>query len=43
MSDELAVPAVPVYIQEKIHPKAIIENVRAEARKDKEMPRANRL
>jgi len=42
-SKELAVPAVPVYIQEKIHPKAIIENVRAEARKDKEMPRANCL
>jgi len=33
--DDLAVPAVPVYIQEKIHPKAIIENVRAEAKKDK--------
>jgi len=31
----LAVPAVPVYIQEKIHPQAIIENVRAEAKKDK--------
>jgi len=26
---DLAVPAVPVYIQEKIHPQAIIENVRA--------------
>ncbi|HEX9653710.1 MAG TPA: DNA methyltransferase, partial [bacterium] len=31
---DLAVPAVPIYIQEKIHPQAIIENVRAEARKD---------
>ena len=32
----LAVPAVPVYIQEKIHPRAIIEEVRAEAqRQDK--------
>ncbi len=25
---DLAVPAVPIYIQEKIHPQAIIENVR---------------
>ena len=32
-SHDLAVPAVPVYIQEKIHPQAIIENVRAEAKK----------
>jgi len=31
---DLAVPAVPIYIQEKIHPLAIIENVRAVARKD---------
>jgi adenine-specific DNA-methyltransferase len=30
----LAVPVVPVYIQEKIHPQAIIENVRAQAKKD---------
>lgn len=30
----LEVPAVPVYIQEKIHPQAIVEQVRAEARKD---------
>ncbi len=29
----LAVPAVPIYIQEKIHPQAIIDNVRAEAKK----------
>jgi hypothetical protein len=27
-SRDLAVPAVPIYIQEKIHPQAIIENVR---------------
>jgi adenine-specific DNA-methyltransferase len=27
----LEVPAVPVYIQEKIHPQVIVENVRAEA------------
>jgi adenine-specific DNA-methyltransferase len=31
---DLAIPAVPVYIQEKIHPQAIIENVRAEAKKE---------
>ena len=29
----LEVPAVPVYIQEKVQPRAIIENVRAEAMK----------
>jgi len=33
--EELVVPAVPVYIQEKIHPQAIIEDVRAQAKKDK--------
>ena len=31
---DLDVPVVPVYIQEKIQPRAIIENVRAEAQKD---------
>jgi len=31
---DLQVPAVPIYIQEKIHPQAIIENVRAEAKKE---------
>jgi len=30
----LEVPAVPVYIQEKINPQAIVEQVRAEARKE---------
>jgi len=30
---DLAVAAVPVYIQEKIHPQAIIEDVRAQAKK----------
>ncbi|MDG4551714.1 MAG: site-specific DNA-methyltransferase [Candidatus Contendobacter sp.] len=30
---DLAVPVVPVYIQEKIHPQAIIEDVRASARR----------
>ncbi len=33
-SQDLAVPAVPIYIQEKIHPQAIIENVRAEPKKE---------
>ena len=32
---DLAVPAVPVYIQEKINPQAIIENLRAQAKKVK--------
>ena len=30
-SADLAVPVVPVYIQEKIHPQAIIDDVRASA------------
>lgn len=32
--EDLVVPAVPIYIQEKISPQAIIENVRAQAKKD---------
>jgi adenine-specific DNA-methyltransferase len=32
----LEVPAVPIYIQEKIHPQAIIEDFRAQALKDQE-------
>ncbi len=39
--EDLAVPAVPVYIQEKILPRAIIEEVRAQARKDKPEPQAS--
>jgi adenine-specific DNA-methyltransferase len=31
---DLEVPAVPIYIQEKIQPQAIIEEVRAQARKE---------
>ncbi|MEW4568510.1 DNA methyltransferase [Tautonia sp. JC769] len=31
---DLAVPSVPIYVQEKIHPQAIIEAVRSQARKD---------
>ena len=34
-AEELTVPAVPIYIQEKIHPHAIIEDVRAQAKKGK--------
>jgi adenine-specific DNA-methyltransferase len=37
-SKDLVVPAVPIYIQEKLQPKAIIENVRAMARKEKPEP-----
>src|SRR3990172_4465625 len=40
-SHDLAVPAVPIYIQEKIHPQAIIENVRATAKKN--MPQQTAL
>jgi len=32
---DLAVPAVPIYIQEKIHPKYLIEELRAQSQKDK--------
>ncbi|MDP2167307.1 MAG: site-specific DNA-methyltransferase, partial [Thermodesulfovibrionales bacterium] len=34
-SKDLEVPAVPIYIQEKIHPQAIVEDVRAYAAKEK--------
>jgi len=37
-SKDLEVPAVPVYIQEKIHPKYIIEDIRAQAKKEKPEP-----
>ena len=32
-SHDLAVPAVPIYIQEKIHPQALVEDLRAHARR----------
>ena len=35
---DLEVPVVPVYIQEKIHPKYIIEDLRAQAKKEKPEP-----
>jgi adenine-specific DNA-methyltransferase len=31
---DLAVPAVPIYIQERIQPQAIIENIKAQAKKE---------
>jgi adenine-specific DNA-methyltransferase len=34
-SEDLAVPTVPIYIQEKIHPQAIIEEFRAQAKAEK--------
>ncbi|MGA9408652.1 MAG: DNA methyltransferase [Bacteroidota bacterium] len=34
-SKPLEVPIVPIYIQEKIHPQAIVEDLRAQARKEK--------
>jgi len=34
-SKDLEVPAVPIYIQEKIHPKYIIEDLRAQAKQEK--------
>src|SRR5229473_2820275 len=33
--EDLAVPAVPIYIQEKIHPQAIIEELRLQAKREK--------
>src|SRR3954465_12945004 len=35
---DLAVPVVPIYIQEKIHPLAIVESVRDQARQGKAGP-----
>jgi adenine-specific DNA-methyltransferase len=32
--EDLVVPAVPIYIQEKIHPQVIVEDVRAQSKKD---------
>ncbi|MBE9054150.1 site-specific DNA-methyltransferase [Nostocales cyanobacterium LEGE 11386] len=33
-SQDLEIPTVPIYIQEKIHPQAIIENFRTQAKKE---------
>src|SRR5687767_8164285 len=35
---DLAVPAVPIYIQEKIHPQALIENLRETAKASEPEP-----
>ncbi len=35
---DLAVPAVPIYIQEKIHPQAIIEDLRGHGRSGEHEP-----
>ena len=37
-SADLEVPAVPIYIQEKIHPKYIIEEIREQAKKERPEP-----
>src|SRR5208337_3181770 len=36
--EDLAVPTVPIYIQEKIHPQALIENLRDTAKKGEKEP-----
>ncbi len=38
---DLAVPAVPIYIQEKIHPHALIEDLRAQAKRNQPAPQIN--
>src|ERR1039457_7188724 len=40
-AQDLAVSVVPVYIQEKIHPQALIEDLRAQTAKDAPDPQAN--
>ncbi len=37
-SADLEVPAVPIYIQEKIHPKALVENLRRTAERPEDEP-----
>ena len=37
-SQDLEVPAVPIYIQEKIHPKALVENLRRTAERPEDEP-----
>jgi adenine-specific DNA-methyltransferase len=39
-AQDLAVPVVPVYIQEKVHPQALIEDLRAQSAKDAPDPQA---
>ncbi len=40
-AQDLEVPVVPIYIQEKIHPQALIEDIRAEAAGAKNEPQAS--
>src|SRR5882724_7328645 len=40
-SHDLAVPAVPIYIQEKIAPQALIEDLRLEQRRGQPVQQAN--
>jgi adenine-specific DNA-methyltransferase len=40
-AEDLAVPVVPIYIQEKIHPQALIEDVRAHSAGNKEEAQAS--
>jgi adenine-specific DNA-methyltransferase len=40
-AEDLAVPTVPIYIQEKIHPQVIIENVRNSAKQQEATPQLN--
>lgn len=37
-SQDLAVPIVPIYIQEKVHPQAIVEEVQRQAKADSPLP-----
>lgn len=37
-SEDLDVPAVPIYIQEKVHPKALVENLRRTADQESDEP-----
>src|SRR6266498_5101898 len=39
-AEDLAVPVVPIYIQEKIHPQALIEDLRAHVAGNKEESQA---
>lgn len=40
-SQDLTIPTVPIYIQEKISPQALIENLRQEQKREKPEPQAN--
>ncbi len=40
-SQDLTIPTVPIYIQEKISPQALIENLRQERKREKPEPQAN--